>query len=109
FHRPPVKERTIGSTHPIRGGTLQERHEAGKVCFSVISSRGVRVHLDSLNPGAETKLVLAPHELQVIRAGEEISRVVKPSRNADAARSDCIHRGTGCSPDCEASRRSAFK
>src|SRR2546426_4278407 len=106
---PPVQEHTIGSTHPIGGGALQECHEAGKVCFSVISGRGVRVHLDSLNPGAETKLMLAPDELNVIRAGEEISRVVKPSRNAAAARSDVIHRSTGCAPDCEASRRFAFK
>src|SRR2546422_7184985 len=106
---PPVHERTIGSTHPIGGRALQECHEAGKVCFSVISGRGVRVHLDSLNPGAETQLVLAPHELHVIRASEEISRVVKPSRNTATARSDVIHRSTRCAPDGEASRRFAFK
>src|SRR5262249_15834071 len=99
----------IGSTHPIGRGALQKCHEAGKVCFPVISSCGVRVHLDSLNPAAETKLVLAPDDLYVIRDGEEISRVVKPSGNAAATRSDCIHCGTGCGPDHEGSRRFAFK
>src|SRR5207249_2798681 len=102
-------ESTIGSAYPVRGDPLQECQEAGKVCLSIVSSRRVRIDLDSLKPGPDTKLVLPPDELHIIRAAEKVSSVPKPSRNAAASRSYRIHRGRGCAPDNDGSRRFARK
>src|SRR5215468_4277834 len=57
FYRPPIHHIAIGSTHPVAGGPLQERKEAGKVGLSIVSSRGVRIDLDSLKPASKTQLV----------------------------------------------------
>src|SRR6266849_2013695 len=66
FRRPPVHESTIGSTHEVAGDPLQECEEAAKVCLSIVSSRRVRIDLDSLKPGPKTNLVLPPAEQYII-------------------------------------------
>src|SRR5262245_58429786 len=58
FYRPPIHHSAIGSTHPVGSGPLQEREDAGKVGLPIVSSCGVRINLDSLQPGSKTQLVL---------------------------------------------------
>ncbi len=88
YCRPPVHDRLIGNAHEVHGDPFQEGLEAGKVCLSISPTRRVRVHLDALNPDAETHLVLPADELHIIRSGEEVSIVPDISGNAAASRSE---------------------
>src|SRR5436309_9109135 len=61
FVRSPVHDGPIGSTHPVGSGPLQKREEADKIGLSIVSSRRVRIDLDSLEPASKTQLVLPPY------------------------------------------------